>query len=135
MTVGINDLINYRASRSKETLREAKTMIDNGYWNAAVNRIYYSCYYAVSALLLLKPIETSSHKGIRQMFGLHFVQSGLVSKEYGRFFSDLYDRRQTGDYDDFIDYDKNTVDQLFSKADEFVNMMIKLIDNNLIDII
>jgi uncharacterized protein (UPF0332 family) len=85
--------------------------------------------FAVSALLLLKSIETGSHKGIRQMFGLHFVQTGLVSKEDGRFFSDLYDRRQTGDYDDFISYDKTTVNQLFRKAEEFVNMMIKLIDN------
>ncbi len=128
MTWDINDLINYRSSRSKETLNEASTMIENGYWNAAVNRIYYSCYYAVSALLLLKSIETNSHKGIRQMFGLHFVQPGLVSKEDGRFFTDLYDRRQTGDYDDFITYDKITVNQLFKQAVEFVDRMIKLID-------
>jgi uncharacterized protein (UPF0332 family) len=102
MTSNINDLIKYRADRSVETLKEAKAMIDNGFWNASVNRIYYSCFYAVSALLLLKSVETGSHKGIRQMFGLHFVQKGIVSKEDGRFFSDLYDRRQTGDYDDFI---------------------------------
>jgi uncharacterized protein (UPF0332 family) len=129
MTGNINDLIKYRTSRSLETLKEAKTMIENGFWNAAVNRIYYSCYYAVSALLLIKSIETSSHKGIRQMFGLHFVQTGLVSKEDGRFFSDLYDRRQTGDYDDFVSYDDTTVKQLLSHADEFVKRMIKLIEN------
>jgi uncharacterized protein (UPF0332 family) len=126
---GFKRIVNYRTSRSKETLKEAKTMIENDYWNAAVNRIYYSCYYAVSALLLLQSIETGTHKGIRQMFGLHFVQTGLVSKEDGRFFSDLYDRRQTGDYDDFIVYDKITVNQLFSQADNFVNRMIKLIEN------
>ena len=33
------DLIKYRIDRSLETLREAKTMIDNKFWNAAVNRI------------------------------------------------------------------------------------------------
>jgi uncharacterized protein (UPF0332 family) len=80
------DLIKYRIDRSLETLKEAKTMIGNKFWNASVNRIYYSCYYAVSALLLKKSIETNSHKGIRQMFGLHFVQEGLVAKEDGRFF-------------------------------------------------
>ncbi|HSV88298.1 MAG TPA: HEPN domain-containing protein [Bacteroidales bacterium] len=100
----INDLIDYRTNRSIETLNEAKIMINNRFWNASVNRIYYSCYYIVSALLIIKSIEASSHKGIRQMFGLHFVQSGLVSKDDGRFFSDLYDRRQTGDYDDFVNY-------------------------------
>ena len=97
MTGDLEDLIQYRISRSSETLREAETMIQNKFWNAAVNRIYYACYYAVSALLLKKGIETNSHKGIRQMFGLHFIQSELLTKEDGRFFSDLYDRRQTGD--------------------------------------
>ena len=75
------DLVKYRISRSLETLREADAMVQNRFWNASVNRIYYACYYAVSGLLLKKNIETNSHKGIRQMFGLHFVQSGIVSKE------------------------------------------------------
>jgi len=89
MKGGSEDLVKYRISRSLETLREADAMIQNGFWNASVNRIYYACYYAVSGLLLKKNIETNSHKGIRQMFGLHFVQSGIVSKVDGRFFSDL----------------------------------------------
>lgn len=52
MTYSTDDLIKYRIDRSLETYREAKTMTDNKFWNAAVNRIYYSCYYVVSALLL-----------------------------------------------------------------------------------
>ena len=86
MSWDTEDLIKYRIDRSLETIREAETMMRSGFWNAAVNRIYYSCYYAVSGLLVKKSIETSSHKGIRQMYGLHFVQTGLVSKEDGRFF-------------------------------------------------
>ncbi len=124
------DLIKYRISRSIETLREADTMIKNGFWNASVNRIYYSCYYSVSGLLLKKTIETNSHKGIRQMFGLHFVQTGLVSKEDGRFFSDLYDRRQTGDYDDFVIYDEETVLKLYKQAEKFIERMIGLLNKN-----
>lgn len=76
MTCDINDLIEYRTDRSVETLKEAKAMVENEFWNASVNRIYYACFYAVSALLLKKNVDTSSHKGIRQMFGLHFVQCG-----------------------------------------------------------
>ena len=55
------DLVKYRINRSLETLREADTMIQNGFWNASVNRIYYASYYAVSGLLLKKSIETNSH--------------------------------------------------------------------------
>jgi uncharacterized protein (UPF0332 family) len=60
------------------------------------------------------------------MFGLHFVQSGIVSKEDGRFFSDLYDRRQTGDYDDYVLYDEVTVLSLYNQAKEFIARMVKL---------
>lgn len=131
MTGDINDLIQYRKSRSLDTFKEAEIMIKSGYWNASVNRIYYACYYAVSGLLLTKTIETNSHKGIRQMFGLHLVQTGLVSKEDGRFFSDLYDRRQTGDYDDFFLYDEETVLNLFNQAKGFIERIVVLIDQNI----
>jgi len=124
-----NDLINYRLSRSLETIKEAEIMYDNGFYNASVNRIYYACYYAVSALLYKKGIETSTHKGIRQMFGLHFVQTGIFQKDLAKYFSDLYDRRQTSDYDDFIQYDMETSINLISLGKAFVEEVKKIIDD------
>jgi uncharacterized protein (UPF0332 family) len=47
-----DDLIIYRMSRAKETLQDAELLADGKRWNACVNRLYYSCFYAVSALLL-----------------------------------------------------------------------------------
>jgi uncharacterized protein (UPF0332 family) len=58
------------------------------------------------------------------------VQSGLVSKEDGRFFSDLYDRRQTGDYDDFVSYDEDTVLNLYRQAKGFTERMTELLNQN-----
>ena len=101
--------------------------MENQFWNASVNRIYYACFYAVSGLLLKKGVDSSTHKGLRQMFGLHFIQPGVVSKENGKFFSDLYDRRQSGDYDDFITFDKETTLNLFSTGRDFVKQIAYLI--------
>ena len=127
MSGNIGDLVNYRIKRAFETLKEADKMIENQFWNASINRIYYACFYAVSGLLLKKGVDTSTHKGIRQMFGLHYVQTGLISKEFARFFSDLYDRRQTGDYDDFVIYDAEISNKLFSMANKFVQEIDSLI--------
>jgi uncharacterized protein (UPF0332 family) len=127
MTGTNDDLIKYRINRAFETLREAEIMIEHQFWNASVNRVYYACFYAVSGLLLKKGVDSFTHKGHRQMFGLHFVQTGVVSKEYGKFFSDLFDRRQTGDYDDFITFDKETVLNLFSTGKDFVKEITSLI--------
>jgi len=120
------DLIVYRNQRAIETLKEAELLMNNGSWNAAINRIYYSCYYLLSGLLLKKDIESSSHKGIRQMFGLHFIQTGLVSKEDGRFFSELFDLRHTGDYDDFVYHNETTVIHIYDYAKGFMERILKV---------
>ncbi|RLB76086.1 MAG: hypothetical protein DRH15_13100, partial [Deltaproteobacteria bacterium] len=44
-------LIRYRMDRSKEALSAARLMYEKGHYNDAVNRLYYSCFYAVIALL------------------------------------------------------------------------------------
>ncbi|MEI6752515.1 MAG: hypothetical protein WCK78_05045 [Paludibacter sp.] len=44
----INGLVAYRVERSKETMSEAILMIDEGFLNGAINRLYYACYYIVT---------------------------------------------------------------------------------------
>ena len=37
-------LVDYHIQRAKETLSEADNLIEAGFLNAAVNRLYYACY-------------------------------------------------------------------------------------------
>jgi len=53
----MRSLILYRLSRAHEALEEAKILLKEGYANTFVNRIYYACFYAVSALLLTKVLN------------------------------------------------------------------------------
>ena len=73
-----DELVNYRIAKAKTTLEEVKLHIENELWNTAINRLYYACYYAVIALLLDKGIQPKSHTGVRQMFGLHFIKTGII---------------------------------------------------------
>lgn len=101
------DLIRYRITKSKETLKEVDILVQNELWNTAVNRLYYACYYAIIALLLSKEIKATTHAGVRQMFGLHFVKTEKLNKELGKFYSDIFDLRLTGDYGDYIEFSKD----------------------------
>jgi uncharacterized protein (UPF0332 family) len=56
----------YRIKRARETISEVQTLIENKFWNTAVNRMYYACFYAVGALLIKQDIVTSSHSGTRK---------------------------------------------------------------------
>jgi len=75
------DLTRYRLDRSHETLEEAKLLLQQGHANTFVNRLYYACFYAVSAWLVLNNLYSSKHSGIRAMFHQHIVKSGFVSLE------------------------------------------------------
>lgn len=67
------DLVKYRIDRAYETLKEADLLADNSFYNAAVNRLYYACYYATVALLLKHGIMASTHAGVKSMLGLHLL--------------------------------------------------------------
>lgn len=121
------ELAIYRINRSKDTLREIDLHIENKLWNTAVNRLYYACYYAVSALLVKNNIEAQTHGGTRQMFGLHFIKTGLIPKESGKFYTDIFDKRQTGDYDDFVEMGKEDVIGLLEPAKRLVTEIENLL--------
>ena len=55
------------------------------------------------------------------MFGLHFIKPGILKKDLGKFYSDLFDMRQNGDYDDFIDFTKEDVLDLLEPAGELIS--------------
>ena len=130
MTVpGKKDLIQYRLSRAKETLGEVRDLEEHGHWNAAISRLYYACFYAVSALILTKDLEAKSHAGVRHLFGLHFVKEGIISRESGKFYSDLFDLRQAGDYDDFTEFNKETLKDLLPDAEHLIENIENIIMN------
>lgn len=62
------------------------------------------------------------------MIGLHFVSKGLISKESGRAFSNLYDSRQRSDYDEFVYSTLEEVEELFPKAQNFIEEVDALLD-------
>ena len=120
MTPEERELVRYRLQRAQETLDEAALLHEKEHLNAAVNRLYYACFYAVSALLLAERKSSSKHSGIRALFNKEWVKTGRVSSEYGRFYRRLYDSRQKGDYGDFVQFEDADVTSWLQEAREFV---------------
>ena len=120
-------LIEYRIERAYETLKEADYNAKGGFYHAAINRMYYACFYAVIALLLKYDISTQTHQGARAMLGLHFVSKDILSKEDGKTFHDLFEKRHSGDYDDFVFCDQEMVDELYPRAVKFIDDVKELL--------
>ncbi len=122
------ELINYRRERAKETLKDAKVMLDNASLFSTVNRIYYSIFYEVTALLLIKGLSPSKHSGVRSMFNREFIKTGIVKEEYGDFYNKIFEFRQKGDYGDFVEFEKEKVKGWLEKAEECITALDKIIE-------
>jgi uncharacterized protein (UPF0332 family) len=122
------DYSKYRIQRAIDTVQEVEILIENKFWNTAINRMYYACFYAVGALLINQGIETSSHTGSRQKFGQLFVKTGKIDKNLAKLYTDLSEKRQKGDYNDFFDYDEETVKRLLPQSKQFIDKIIELLN-------
>jgi uncharacterized protein (UPF0332 family) len=103
------DYIRYRISKSDETYSDAILLANNKRWGSCINRLYYSTFYLVSALLYKNNIKAETHNGIKTQFFLNFIKSGKMDKKSGKLYSHLFDWRQETDYADFIEFDEETV--------------------------
>lgn len=121
------EYVNYRLKSAYSTFDAAKILAENNFYNSAINRLYYSLYYAVNALLVLNEIQTKSHSATKSKFSLHFIKTGTFERKYGLLLSELFDWRQKADYGNIFEYDKETVEPLFDPVLD----MIKLIDHKI----
>ena len=121
-------LINYRLERALESLEEAKLLFDRGHTNTYVNRLYYACFYAVSALLLTRGLSSAKHSGIRSFFHQNFVKTGCLDKSLGQIYDKLYDNRQKSDYADLIYFEADEVNDWYGEAEKIVQKIQNLVN-------
>jgi hypothetical protein len=120
-------VIEYRLARAREALAEAKVLLNSGHVNTYVNRLYYACYYAASALLLSEGVATTRHSQLRSLLHQRFVKPGTVSGEMGRHFDRLFDSRQKGDYADFTRFAAEDVAPWLDETRAFVEHVQRLL--------
>ncbi len=128
MSNNIDEYIKYRMAKSKESFEDAKLLAENESWNSCINRLYYACFYAVSALLLKNKLNTQTHSGTKSLLNLHFVKTGKITYEEGKLYTDLMDWRQKGDYGDMFDFEKDDVEILLEPISSLlikIEMLLK----------
>jgi uncharacterized protein (UPF0332 family) len=124
-----SEIVAYRLRRAKDTLNEINIQIENELWATAINRLYYACFYAVSALLLKNGFPTNTHSGTRNIFGQNFVKTDIIPRELGKYYTEIFDKRLIGDYDDFVSFTREEVLDSLEMATALINKIAELIDS------
>jgi len=133
VTAEERSVIEYRMERALEAIDEAKMLFDAGHINSYINRLYYACFYAVSALLLTKDISTNKHGYLRSLLHREFVKPGLIPDEMGKHFDLLFNNRQKGDYADFVEFKADEVGDWLVQTRTFIWHIETVISNLLKD--
>ena len=118
-----SDYAKLRMESANKTFQAARLLSQNGFWNSALNRLYYSVYYAVNALLVCNEVYSHTHSGMRNQFSRLFIKTGMLDKKYGTLLTQLYDWRQKGDYDDFYVFEKDKVLPYFEPVKKFIEII------------
>ena len=51
--------------------------------------------------MLANNLSIGTHAGIKTMLNLKFIHTGILEKKYGSIYQTLFEKRQSGDYEDF----------------------------------
>ena len=121
------EIIRYRMDDSRQALAAAELMVEPGLLNSCVNRLYYSCFYAASALLLRRGLSFHRHTGVQEHFNLEFGRSGQIPPELMKLYNVLFERRLKGDYEDFFRFDEHEVRPWVAQVRQFVEQIEQIL--------
>ncbi|MEM7064569.1 MAG: HEPN domain-containing protein [Cyanobacteria bacterium P01_B01_bin.77] len=84
--------------KAKESLAASKLLADNGLYDFAGSRAYYTMFYIAEAFLLQKGLSFSSHSAVISAFGREIAKPGIVPVEFHRHLIVAQNKRTQGDY-------------------------------------
>jgi uncharacterized protein (UPF0332 family) len=112
-------LVSYRMEKSEEAIKAAEIMLINGMLTFCINRVYYSMFYAVQALLAIEGVAFSKHGQVKGYFNRKLIKTGILPKELGQLYNKAFEYRQKFDYVDFAVPDRQMVAEYIEKSKEF----------------
>jgi uncharacterized protein (UPF0332 family) len=121
----VKALVDYRMEKSRESIKAARLMVKEKMFAFAMNRIYYSLFYAVQALLAKSALSFSKHGQVKGCFNREFIKSGILPIDMGRLYNKAFEYRQKFDYVDFTIPEEDMVVEYIEKAEQFVNNIDK----------
>ena len=120
-------IVKYWRKKVRECFDDAKLLLENKSLFSA-NRIYYTIFYQVSALLLAKGLSFSKHSRVLAAFNKEFVKTGIIDKELGKFYNRMFEHRRSGDYGELVEFEEEDVRKWLKTAEKFLDIIDKVME-------
>ena len=113
------EVVQYWWRKAEDSLSSAQRELQAQAFAFAMNRIYYAAFYAVSAALLERQVSFKKHSGVRAAFHREFVKNGLLDVQWSKFYDQLFEDRQEGDYIALTDFEREYVENQLARCRGF----------------
>lgn len=113
--------------KGEEKLKSAELLLKNELFDDCISRMYYAVFFFTKSLLYLLGEDSRTHKGTIAIFGLKVIKTGLLDKNFGKILSDLYEKRERGDYSIYSYLDLKTAQELLQDAISFKEEIKKVL--------
>ncbi|MEL6670752.1 MAG: HEPN domain-containing protein [Bacteroidota bacterium] len=119
-TMQAPDSVPQRLYQARSSLAQAAQMIETGYEQTAVHRLYHACFCAVMAWLTQHEIPFNSHQAVRKQFKKYLWKAGFLSSEDRDLFEGLYAHRHASDQTAVRDYSLGEVHHFWKGSEDFI---------------
>lgn len=123
--------VNLMMEKSDRNMEQAIYNANVDYWDLVSNRLYYSIFHAVNALLLLDGIKTNTHKGTSSQFGKYYVITGVFDREDGILYSRLQTMREKADYQNIYSLTREDGMKILERASDLRNRICRVVRNKI----
>lgn len=122
MTDNRKSLIEYRLTQARDSIKEADILHRFGMsLRSVMNRLYYSMFYTVLALLQNKELGTSKHSGAISLFDREYVKPGIFPRDMSKALHRAFELRQIGDYMEETEVDLKDIEEIRPVAEQFIS--------------
>jgi uncharacterized protein (UPF0332 family) len=120
-------LIRHRMDQMRTAARSSRVLLNEADMQGAANRLYYSIFYAISALALAREKSFSKHGALIGWFYGEYVNTGKFDASFGRFVNTSWKNRTRGDYQFILNVTREELDDSIATLDKFIGLIEDLL--------
>ena len=91
-------IVSLELEKAENTFAETEILRQAKFWSNLANRLYYSLFHAMTAMLVNDHHEVGTHKGAANRFHMYYVKTGLFTEQEGALYSQMQSLREESDY-------------------------------------
>ncbi len=94
---------------------------------SSLNRAYYACFYAATAVLITEGRHFVKHAGVRSAIHKYLIHEGRLPKELGDAYDNLMKVRQKADYEALVSWTPQQAGEAIEIAERMVTALRDLL--------